>query len=107
MQNHWSDEDANRFVAQYAPHWGEDLALRTYSSRLLGSREDLVLHGGGNTSVKGYATNVLGEQLPALYVKASGYDLANIEPQGHSAVDLRVPEATSRARGPFRRRDGG
>jgi rhamnose utilization protein RhaD (predicted bifunctional aldolase and dehydrogenase)/NAD(P)-dependent dehydrogenase (short-subunit alcohol dehydrogenase family) len=88
MIGQWSDEEASRFVNQYGPRWGEDLALRTYSSRLLGAEESLVLHGGGNTSVKGYATNVLGEQFPALYVKASGYDLAAIEPEGHSAVDL-------------------
>jgi len=88
MQNRWSDEDANRFVAQCASRWGEDLALRTYSSRLLGAEESLVLHGGGNTSVKGNATNILGEQIPALYVKASGHDLVNIEPEGHPAVDL-------------------
>jgi rhamnose utilization protein RhaD (predicted bifunctional aldolase and dehydrogenase)/NAD(P)-dependent dehydrogenase (short-subunit alcohol dehydrogenase family) len=88
MQNRWSDEAASRLVAQYGPKWGEDLALRTYSSRLLGAEESLVLHGGGNTSVKSYVTNVLGEQVPALYVKASGYNLVDIEPQGHSAVDL-------------------
>ncbi len=88
MKNQWSDEDASLFITLYAEKWGDDLALRTYSSRLLGAEGDLVLHGGGNTSVKGYATNVLGEQIPALYVKASGYDLASIEPQGHAAVDL-------------------
>ena len=66
MRNRWLNQDASRLVAQYAPRWGEDLALRTYSSRLLGAEESLVLHGGGNTSVKGYATNVLGEQVPAL-----------------------------------------
>jgi rhamnose utilization protein RhaD (predicted bifunctional aldolase and dehydrogenase)/NAD(P)-dependent dehydrogenase (short-subunit alcohol dehydrogenase family) len=88
MQNRWSDEEASRFVAEYAPQWGEDLALRTYSSRLLGAEECLVLHGGGNTSVKGHATSVLGEQIPALYVKASGYNLADIRPEGHSGVDL-------------------
>jgi rhamnose utilization protein RhaD (predicted bifunctional aldolase and dehydrogenase)/NAD(P)-dependent dehydrogenase (short-subunit alcohol dehydrogenase family) len=92
MKSDWSDEDASRFVAQYGPKWGEDLALRTYSSRLLGAEESLVLHGGGNTSVKGYAKNVLGEQVPALYVKASGYDLVDIEPEGHSAVDLEFLE---------------
>jgi len=90
MQNRWSDEEASRFVAQYALPWGEDLALRTYSSRLLGAEENLVLHGGGNTSVKGYATNVFGEQVPALYVKVSGHDLAAVEPEGHPAVDLEL-----------------
>ena len=88
MKNQWSDEDASLFVALYAEKWGEDLALRTYASRLLGAEENLVLHGGGNTSVKGLFTNVLGEQVPALNVKASGCDLANIEPEGHSGVDL-------------------
>jgi rhamnose utilization protein RhaD (predicted bifunctional aldolase and dehydrogenase)/NAD(P)-dependent dehydrogenase (short-subunit alcohol dehydrogenase family) len=88
MKSQWSDENASRFLAQYASRWGEDLALRTYSSRLLGAEESLVLHGGGNTSVKGFFTNVLGEQVPALYVKASGHDLVNIEPEGHPAVDL-------------------
>jgi len=88
MRNQWSDEDASLFIALYGAKWGEDLALRTYTSRLLGAEENLVLHGGGNTSVKGFATNVLGEQVPALYVKASGCDLANIEPEGHSAVDF-------------------
>src|SRR5215472_16274559 len=88
MQNRWSDEEACRFVAEYAPQWGEDLALRTYSSRLLGAEECLVLRGGGNTSVKSYTTSVLGEQVPALYVKASGYNLADISPDGHSGVDL-------------------
>jgi len=88
MKSLWSDDDASRFVAQYASKWGEDLALRTYSSRLLGAEESLVLHGGGNTSLKSYATNVLGEQVSALFVKASGYNLVDIEPEGHSAVDL-------------------
>jgi rhamnose utilization protein RhaD (predicted bifunctional aldolase and dehydrogenase)/NAD(P)-dependent dehydrogenase (short-subunit alcohol dehydrogenase family) len=88
MQSRWSDEEASRFVARYAAQWGADLALRTYSSRLLGAENRLVLHGGGNTSVKGYATNVLGERIPAIYVKASGYNLADMEPEGHSAVDL-------------------
>src|SRR5690349_14598845 len=88
MRSLWSDDEAGRFVARYAPRWGDDLALRTYSSRLLGAEERLVLHGGGNTSVKSQATNVLREQIPALYVKASGYNLADIEPEGHSPVDL-------------------
>jgi len=65
------------------------LALRTYSSRLLGSEDRLVLHGGGNTSVKSYYKSILGEQVPALFVKASGYDMAAIEPEGHTGLDLR------------------
>ncbi len=88
MKNRWQDKEAAEFVKKYGSPWGEDLALRTYASRLLGAEPDLVLHGGGNTSVKGAHTNVLGEQVAAIYVKASGFDLAVIEPEGHSGLDL-------------------
>lgn len=88
MKNRWSDQGAAEMVARYGARFGEDLALRTYSSRLLGAEPALVLHGGGNTSVKGFCTNVLGERLEALFIKASGLDLAAIEPEGHVAVDL-------------------
>src|SRR5436190_8033000 len=88
MRSRWSEEDAAAFVARYASRRGEDLALRTYTSRLLGGDDRLVLHGGGNTSVKGTFTNRLGETIPALYVKASGHDLATLEPDGLPGVDL-------------------
>ncbi len=88
MRSRWSDDDASRCLDAYAAPWGEPLALRTYTSRLLGAEPDLVLHGGGNTSVKGEVTNAFGERVPALFVKASGRDLAAIEPDDHPAVDL-------------------
>ncbi len=88
MKNKWAEDQAAELVARYGARWGEDLALRTYSSRLIGSEEDLVLHGGGNTSVKSTASNVLGERVPAVYVKASGYDMASIEPEGHPGLDF-------------------
>ena len=64
------------------------LALRTYSARLLGQEPALVLHGGGNTSVKARAQDALGETTEVLHVKGSGWDLATIEPAGHPAVRL-------------------
>ncbi len=88
MKSSWSDEQATEFLSRYGAQWGEDLALRTYSSRLLGVEKSLVLHGGGNTSVKGSHTNLLGEDLAAIFVKASGHDLSAIEPEGHPALDL-------------------
>jgi rhamnose utilization protein RhaD (predicted bifunctional aldolase and dehydrogenase)/NAD(P)-dependent dehydrogenase (short-subunit alcohol dehydrogenase family) len=88
MKNRWSDRDADQFLAQYAGQWGADLALRTYTTRLLGSDEALVLHGGGNTSLKGTHRNVFGQETPALFVKASGFNLATIEPEGHTPIDL-------------------
>jgi len=88
MESRWSDGHAARAVATWAPRWGEDLALRTYTSRLLGAEEGLVLHGGGNTSVKGTFTNRLADSVSAIFVKASGHDLATIEPDGHAGLDL-------------------
>ena len=88
MENRWSDKGAQESLDRWAELHGEDLALRTYTSRLLGSDAGLVLHGGGNTSVKGTVRTVLGEDAPALFIKPSGHDLATIAPGGHVPVDL-------------------
>jgi len=65
-----------------------DLELRVYSSRLLGQDSTLVLHGGGNTSVKVKELNLVGEEEEILYVKGSGWDLATIEKEGFAPVRL-------------------
>src|SRR5437899_2605331 len=88
MEGGWSDREAAELVARLAPRWGEDLALRVYTSRLIGRDPDLVLHGGGKTSLKGTVTTLVGERVEALFVKGSGWDLAAIEPPGLPAVDL-------------------
>src|SRR6266403_1825611 len=88
MESRWSDREAAEFIARLAPRWGEDMALRVYSSRLIGRDPDLVLHGGGNTSLKGTLTTLVGERVEALFVKGSGWDLVAIEPPGLPAVDL-------------------
>jgi rhamnose utilization protein RhaD (predicted bifunctional aldolase and dehydrogenase)/NAD(P)-dependent dehydrogenase (short-subunit alcohol dehydrogenase family) len=80
MQNLWSEEESKAFQG--------DLGLRVYSSRLLGRDRSLVLHGGGNTSVKLVETNVFGEPEEILYIKGSGWDLEKIEAAGFSAVRL-------------------
>ena len=76
MRSLWNDSDA-------ADYHG-DLGQRVYSSRLLGRDRSLVLHGGGNTSVKSEVTNVFGEAEQVLYVKGSGWDLETIEAAGFS-----------------------
>jgi rhamnose utilization protein RhaD (predicted bifunctional aldolase and dehydrogenase)/NAD(P)-dependent dehydrogenase (short-subunit alcohol dehydrogenase family) len=88
MRSRWSDAEARDAVTRWGAAFGEELALRAYTSRLLGAEDALVLHGGGNTSVKGTFTNRLGDQMPAMWVKASGQDLATIEPAGFTGVDL-------------------
>jgi rhamnose utilization protein RhaD (predicted bifunctional aldolase and dehydrogenase)/NAD(P)-dependent dehydrogenase (short-subunit alcohol dehydrogenase family) len=79
MNNLWNDADAAKLSS-------DPVKLRVYSSRLLGQDPDLVLHGGGNTSVKGTDTNLLGDETEVLYVKGSGWDLATIEAPGFAPV---------------------
>jgi rhamnose utilization protein RhaD (predicted bifunctional aldolase and dehydrogenase)/NAD(P)-dependent dehydrogenase (short-subunit alcohol dehydrogenase family) len=88
LKNNWRKEKAAEYIARYKKRCTSDLALRTYASRLIGEKKELVLHGGGNTSVKSTYANVLGQHIPALFVKASGHDLASIEPDGHVGLDL-------------------
>ncbi|QWR77920.1 bifunctional aldolase/short-chain dehydrogenase [Candidatus Magnetomonas plexicatena] len=88
MINKWSDDEAAEFIKLYGEKYGDDLALRTYTTQLLGKDKSLVLHGGGNTSVKSNYTNVFGQPVSALYVKASGYDMDRIKPDGHVALEL-------------------
>ena len=89
MNSGWDDARARLAIEHYARQGvSEDLALRTYSARLLGADATLVLHGGGNTSVKTRARDLFGEEIDVLCVKGSGWDLATIEPPGHPAVRL-------------------
>ncbi len=89
MKSLWSDSDANAMVRRYATQdVADDLALRVYTSRLLGNEPRLVQHGGGNTSLKSRTRDVLGNDVDVLCVKGSGWDLGNIEPAGLPAVKL-------------------
>src|SRR5437763_15552286 len=89
MKSLWSKTEAKAIVNRYgAAGIGPDLALRVYTSRLLGGDPRLVLHGGGNTSVKSVLPDLLGEPVEVLCVKGSGWDLGNIEPPGLPAVRL-------------------
>jgi rhamnose utilization protein RhaD (predicted bifunctional aldolase and dehydrogenase)/NAD(P)-dependent dehydrogenase (short-subunit alcohol dehydrogenase family) len=80
MHSLWQEAEAAAFDG--------DLAQRVYTSRLLGRDKSLVLHGGGNTSVKIVERNRFGESETILYVKGSGWDLESIEPAGFSPVRL-------------------
>jgi rhamnose utilization protein RhaD (predicted bifunctional aldolase and dehydrogenase)/NAD(P)-dependent dehydrogenase (short-subunit alcohol dehydrogenase family) len=80
MDSLWQEAEAAAFDG--------DLAQRVYTSRLLGRDKSLVLHGGGNTSVKIVERNRFGDSETILYVKGSGWDLESIEPAGFSPVRL-------------------
>ncbi len=90
MDSRWNDADARDAIAQFAgdPHSNEDVALRVYSSRLIGAEPSLVLHGGGNTSVKTQLIDDTGARVDVLCVKGSGWDLGDIAPAGLPAVRL-------------------
>ena len=89
MKSGWVDSEAQAAIDRYAAHGiGRDLATRVYTTRLLGRDPRLVLHGGGNTSVKTAMPDLLGDEVAVLCVKGSGADMAAIEPAGLPAVRL-------------------
>ena len=88
MQSAWSDRDAEAAIVRYQ-NLGRDLALRVYTTRLLGQDPRLVLHGGGNTSVKTVMKDMLGEDVEVICIKGSGWDMGVIEPAGLPAVHIR------------------
>lgn len=88
MQNLWSNVAAANCLNHYADLGiNSDIALRIYTARLLGNEPKLVLHGGGNVSVKTIATDLL-DTMEVLYVKGSGADMATIDLNGLPAVRL-------------------
>jgi len=89
MKNLWNDEKALSFA-------DDPLQLRVYTSRLLGGNPDLVLHGGGNTSVKAKITDIFNDTYEILYIKGSGRDLATIDADGFSAVRLDLLQRMAR-----------
>ena len=89
MKNNWSKKNAKNYIKKYKKlGFSRDLALRVYTTRLLGRNKELVLHGGGNTSVKTTIKDIDGKKYNVLCVKGSGWDMAEIEPPGLPAVKL-------------------
>jgi rhamnose utilization protein RhaD (predicted bifunctional aldolase and dehydrogenase)/NAD(P)-dependent dehydrogenase (short-subunit alcohol dehydrogenase family) len=80
MKSLWDDREAKQYQG--------DLGLRVYTSQLLGRDRSLVLHGGGNTSVKIREKNLVGEEEDILYVKGSGWDLETIAEAGFAPVRI-------------------
>ena len=89
MKNNWSTNEAKKYILKYKKlGHSKDMALRVYTTRLLGRNSELVLHGGGNTSVKTTIKDLDGKNYDVLCVKGSGWDMAEIEPEGLPAVKL-------------------
>src|SRR5436305_14146597 len=98
MDSRFVERDAEALVARYADGGvNRDLALRVYTTRLLGQDPRLVLHGGGNTSVKTALSDLNGEAMYVLCVNGSVWDMGTIEPAGLPAFRL-APLLILRAR---------
>ena len=87
MNNAWIETEANDFIKTHGSEWGNEIALLAYATRLVGSQPELAMHGGGNTSLKGMVTTLAGDDVAALFVKASGVAMDTITPSGFVCLD--------------------
>src|ERR1700722_17225706 len=89
MDSRYVERDAAEIVERDARQGvGRDVALRVYTTRLLGQDPRLVLHGGGNTSVKTVVPDLLGQDTDVLCVKGTGWDMGAMEPEGMPPVRM-------------------
>lgn len=88
MKDRWTEQGAREAIERWGTQHGDAFALRLYSARLIGEDPALVLHGGGNVSLKGKHRTLLGDEVDAIYVKGSGWDLGTLEPGGLPGLDL-------------------
>ncbi len=88
MNNAWKEAEANAFITTHGPERGAEIALLAYATRLVGCQPDLAMHGGGNTSLKGTVKTLPGDDVAALFVKASGVAMDTITPADFICLDL-------------------
>ena len=89
MKNKWNSFEANKYISHYKKNKiTKELALRIYTTHLLGRDKSLVLHGGGNTSLKTYAKNIFKQEINVMHIKGSGWDMGSIDHSGMPAVEL-------------------
>ena len=89
MKSLWNDKTAQQYVRDYKKKKiNKDLALRIYTTHLLGRNPKLVLHGGGNSSVKSVGKNLYKKDVNLIYVKGSGWDMSNLNELGMPGLEL-------------------
>ena len=89
MKSLWNDKTAQQYVRDYKKKKiNKDLALRIYTTHLLGKNPKLVLHGGGNSSVKSVGKNLYKKDVNLIYVKGSGWDMSNLNELGMPGLEL-------------------
>ena len=95
MKNKWNSIEEKKNIKKYKNnHISKDLALRIYTTHLLGREKTLVLHGGGNTSLKTTSKNIFNKKIDIMHIKGSGWDMGSIEYPGLPAVELNPLRAT-------------
>jgi len=87
MNNAWMEAEANAFIKTHGSERGAEVALLAYATRLVGSQPDLAMHGGGNTSLKGMVKTLPGDDVAAIFVKASGVAMERITPADFVCLD--------------------
>ena len=89
MKNKWNNSEANKYISHYKKNnVSNELALRIYTTHLLGREKKLVLHGGGNTSLKTSIKNIFNQEINVMHIKGSGWDMGFIDHPGMPAVEL-------------------
>jgi rhamnose utilization protein RhaD (predicted bifunctional aldolase and dehydrogenase)/NAD(P)-dependent dehydrogenase (short-subunit alcohol dehydrogenase family) len=88
MNNHWVEAEANDYTKTHGSAGGSAIARLAYATRLVGRQPDLAMHGGGNTSLKGMIKTLAGDEVAALFVKASGVAMDTMTPADFVALDL-------------------
>jgi rhamnose utilization protein RhaD (predicted bifunctional aldolase and dehydrogenase) len=89
MKNLWKKSESLKYINYYKKNnVSQDLALRIYTTHLLGGEKKLVLHGGGNTSVKTNFKNIFGRDQKVIYVKGSGWDMSNLTHKGMPGLNI-------------------
>ena len=97
MQNKWNNSEAKKYIRHYKKKKiSKELALRIYTTHLLGREKDLVLHGGGNTSLKTSIKNIFKQNISVMHIKGSGWDMGSIDYPGMPAVELNPLLKTSK-----------
>ncbi len=90
MKSLWNNKTAQQYVSDYKKKKiNKDLALRIYTTHLLGRNPKLVLHGGGNSSVKSVGKNLYKQNVNLIYVKGSGWDMSNLNELGMPGLELK------------------
>jgi len=89
MKNLWNKKIAEKYIKEYSKKKiSKNLALRIYTTHLLGSEKKLVLHGGGNTSLKEHQKDIFNKTINVMHVKGSGWDMSNLTEEGMPTVFL-------------------